>query len=764
MNLFEGLYEQRRWSLQKAINPVFRRAFGNSAYDMKNSSIYTETEGAGVPDISDLTTEASTDPTSASFEVPGAYSGVDIFLGNGNFKKGVFFLHVKISGTTHKIMVHRWQKIFVKCTGTIYFGTSDLKGNTFQQDIQVIPSRSATFDDINNNAVDLITNFDFEAITPNIFIPGFYTPSEVRVSLNTNYLYVEGAADPIHCFISEYDGTNWTEPVALFIPANRDSLYLATYKKIAIATSTGASVNIKCDGTIEGSQYEPYPSFTVTNTRTVTTSGELVTALTSIVDGTDIVITVAGTYTITGDIATDKIFRLRNTSGGTVTVVGSSTNNGRINANSTAIQASPSILENITFNNGSVTTGTTNTHFYFNNFNIWIRNCIFSGNASNDGGNIGNSLFSASASGKFKVVVVNSTFQNAGADVLSIFDANPSPTDGYFTVVGTTAFGPGSAGSEQAFTCHGYTDPDVIGCRIYELTNTIAIANGSAGSPSRVPQNYLYFCDISGKGTVRDCNLLGCKFVNTQNVAQLQLDDYAVLSWIESTGITTSSVPLVQQDTGSNPVAGAPRFIVGCTLNGNNELHRGLFLREGGYHLIGNYITELGEVFRIDNNLGPSTANAYIVNNYIFNNGNPTIADLNYNKYFYNNIAGGNTTFPGAGLGANNNNDPNNGSNKFFSNYNILSDTRGSVYVLGANDTTSAAELTGLVPNEDGNAFYNGATVTQIGLGFIGSFDIDGNILFNQNDNALNRGCYNDGAQAYANSWLVRQTNFSLDV
>jgi hypothetical protein len=474
--------------------------------------------GGEVAVITAITTQTGTSPTATDYTLPSDYTALRVWTGETPFDEPYFDLYVNRSGTTTKLRMNRFEArlISVAAGGGVGFSTSD--GRT----IHVAPDMAQA---------TLETTF---AATGTALCdkagPPLWSPAAAHIEfLSAGQPYeIASTGTSEVVFVSEYDGTSWSPPRWLRLPASGGVRLKATFDRVALANYSGASLTVNAPtGTIIGGSSAtmtlPMPTITGT-THAVSTLAQLKTAIAAAVAGDEIVLA-SGTYALDINV-TQASFTANNGVGGRVGAEGILIRSATgAFADCTITCASAGVgdwsltqtgatlvtgFKGITFN----FTGATTAHFTLSRGLHALEACRFTGVATNI--NTFDFVGDGTASG-LTLNVLRCQFDTGGGDLIS--GNNTGGTACTVRIIDCVAFGTGTASSHQCVTTHGQGIPlQIFGGNFYSAQDN-ALAPGSGSGEGRMYWFFGKTSDVSRACKVQDTDVFGCDLAKSGAVA-----------------------------------------------------------------------------------------------------------------------------------------------------------------------------------------------------------------------------------------------------
>ena len=708
MSLFKGFYRNRRLSLQRALN-FFVDGYGDSNYSLP-SSLEEVTSGSvnfdPITALSTIVTDSSTSPTTSHISLQGDTNAVRVFLGNPKIDEDSFYLYVRINGgSAIKIKMYRYTgRIINAPTGaSLSFGTSD--GRSIDIASMTVPEALESISGTTGTA-----NCDTAG-------PPLWEPSAAHITLadyNSAFILESDGTERI-IFISEYDGTNWTEPRFIRLPTSTDIKVRCTYKEIALASYEGDTVDITAPSgaTIGGTSAVMTFGDTATgSTLNVTANSEsdLRDKIAAAVAGDEIVIP-AGTYTLTVNV-TDASFTAN-------VLAGNVGGEGIIIRGATGDRADVVIIPN-NDSSGFYFTGTGSTEYA-----VWKDLTI--------NGNSGTSINLTWVNGKIKFENVRFT-GCAGQNNISliqqstdIMDArflfcqsDTSGKDCYnihaqknaqtllstFQFIACTGHTSGSASQDQILTSHDNANYELYGGSFSNSVNSVIAQDGAATSTAKAFAFFTTVTPGARNGGVSDTANYFCSITGTGGSSQYPLAP------VFSTGLKMTSAYIRVPNGTSYP--STPLIAFWKVGSSTRCYHSSI----GGLSMSWSVLTAAtGEAIRHTDYTAGSTANSNFYNNTFYSN--PTALGLTsttlpwtlINNATFNNTTGINVSAASNALGT--------------SNYNCFDTPVDADLTQGANDVAGdgAINSTTFFPTASGNS--DGSGTTSI-YDWVGGIDIWG--------------------------------------
>lgn len=482
------------------------------------------------PPLQTITTDTG-NPANAQITLQGTQNAVRIFNGATPLSEQGFTLNVvrnihpfppPVIAASVKLYPWQGRIIYASPGDTLAFGTVD------GRQLQVAP---LTLPDTLTTATGMSGTANIDQAAPPLWAP---TAAHIVLPDNASAFQISQTNGEQVVFISEFDGTQWSNPRWVWVQANYDVTVQCNYREVALASASGTAlaINAPIGSTIGGVKHTPtlLPAMTGTQ-RNVNDLAGLNAAIAAAVSG-DRIVLAAGTYTL-GGVITEASFTSNHNVGGKkgmegITIMGATGTRGdviivgRFNINQSTATG-PATFKDLSINaNGAAASCLTATS------GVWILENV--------------DLYGTGAANVCEVIAsVNpitwdallSSFRNSGADCIN-GDGSGVGSPGlcrFHLCTGTVA---GALANDQVITPHNGLAFYCYGCS-WSDANTNVVAGATAND-----KTYLAFCTVSPGAREGGAQFgLGVWAYGSTLTSKAQLGPNAILCKITNT--TTSN-------------------------------------------------------------------------------------------------------------------------------------------------------------------------------------------------------------------------------
>lgn len=267
----------------------FRVVATNTSGSTASGSVETEYVASLLATVA---TDTGSSPSTAAVTLSGLQDAVQVWAGETSAQEAYSDLYVtRNGGTPYKVRTHRFGGyVLAGDPGTVFrFATSD--GRTLKVSATIAGTALNTSFPVSGTAA-------VDRAGPPLWAP---TAPHVTLAANNSSFEIVGDGTETAVFVSQYDGTSWTPPRWVRLPASGSVRFRARYKRVALATYAGTAltVNAPAGSTVGGSSavmHLPFSAITGT-TYSVSTVSEFKAAIAAAVAG-DLILLADGTYAL----------------------------------------------------------------------------------------------------------------------------------------------------------------------------------------------------------------------------------------------------------------------------------------------------------------------------------------------------------------------------------------------------------------------------------------------------------------------------------